>query len=111
MAQFICDIYYYSIPNQACDQIIKNHPEGCKKFKEMSKSEFISHASGSGCTDVKILSKAYDRIHYCLCDRLSIWAIIGIIAGTVLVVGIILFLIFHKKKKNEDSGNLPSKFI
>ena len=99
MAQFACDIIYYSIPSQTCDQITKNNPEGCEKLKEKSKSEFIQGGIQDQCTDVKILSKAYDRLHYCLCDRLSTWAIIGIVAGSVVVVGVIPFINLQKEEK------------
>lgn len=99
--------------NQMCKMLEKDMDIECKELKKMlpnynsckkipEKSLFVNTLTMVGC-DSKTASSIYDKLNNCFCKKLSTGAIIGIVIGSLVGLGLIIFLSIYFSKKNKHN--------
>ena len=99
--------------NQICKLLEKEVDIDCKELKKMlpnynscksipEKSLFVNTLTVGGC-DSKTANSIYDKLNNCFCKKLSTGAIIGIVIGCLVGLGLIIFLSVYFSKKNKKA--------
>lgn len=99
--------------NQICKMLEKEVDIECKELKKMlpnynsckkipEKSLFVNTLTVGGC-DSKTANSIYDKLNNCFCKKLSTGEIIGIVIGSLVGLGLIIFLSVYFTKKNKKA--------
>lgn len=101
--------------NQICKMLEKEVDIECKELKKMlpnynsckkmpEKRLFVNTLTMEGCNS-KTANYIYDKLNNCFCKKLSTGEIVGIVIGSLVGLGLIIFLSVYFTKKNKKSLN------